>query len=311
MPKLPAELDQLLSCIEIEKEQYPDRQSDLESLQDYVANGNTFMVRSTAERIVEQQRAIKQMREQGLPADLQLLCERIEQEEEQYPDRQSDLESLQDYVANGNTFMVRSTAERIVEQQRAIKQMREQGLPADLQLLCERIEQEEEQYPDRQSDLESLQEYIVNGNTFMVRSTAERIIDQQRARKQMREQGLPSDLQLLCERIEQEEEQYPDRQSDLESLQEYIVNGNTFMVRSTAERVIEQQRSVKQIREHGLPADLQLLCERIEQEEELYPDRQSELESLQDYIVNGNIFMAKSTAERVVEQQRAVRQMRK
>ena len=310
MPKLPLKLNQMLTSIEEEQELYPGREQELASLQKYIDTGDLFMAESTAERIIEQQRALKHTREHGLPAHLQQLCDSIRQEAEPYSGRERELESLQKYIDTGDHFMAKATAERIIEQQRTLKHTREHGLPAHLQQLCDCILQEAEPYSGREQELASLQKYIDTGDHFMAESTAERIIEQQRTLKHTREHGLPAHLQQLCDSIRQEAESYSGREQELASLQKYIDTGDHFMAESTAERIIEQQRTLKHTRENGLPAHLQQLCDSIRQEAESYSGREQELASLQKYIDTGDHFMAESTAERIIEQQRALKHMR-
>jgi mRNA-degrading endonuclease HigB of HigAB toxin-antitoxin module len=307
MENLPADLGYLLKQIDQEAEEYPNRRSDLKSLDNWLQNGNFDMARHTAKNIIQRQQQLRSVREGGLPTGLQNLLKRVEAETEEYPNRHSDLKSLNGWLQNGNFDMARHAAEDIIQRQQQLRSVREVGLPADLQNLLKRVETEAEEYPNHRSDLKSLNGWLQNGNFDMARHTAEDIIQRQQQLRSARG-GLPADLQNLLKQVEAGAEEYPNRRSDLKSLNSWLENGNFEMARHTAEDIIQRQRQLRSVREGGLPADLQSLLEQVEVETEEYPNRRSELKSLNGWLENGNFDMARHTVEGIIQRQRTLRQ---
>src|SRR4051812_44395459 len=186
-----------------------------------------------------------------------VLFEEINREAEEYPNRRTDIQSLERWLQNGNFEMARHAAEEIIKRQRQLRTARSAGLPVDLQNLLRRVESEVEEYPKRQSDLEALSRWLQNGNFDMARYTAEEILKRQQQLRLVRSSGLPVDLQNLLQQIELEVEDYPKRQSDLRSLRGWLENGNLEMAYHNAGDILHRQRQLRSAREVGLPADLQ------------------------------------------------------
>ena len=111
-------------------------------------------------------------------------------------------------------------------------------------VLLDRIESEYMNYPDRNSDMNRLNGYLSNGEFDMVEYTAHNIIEHQ---EQLRKAGgkVPKDIQELLVRIEEEAQDYPDRNSDMNRLNGYLSNGEFDMVEYTAHNIIEHQRNMK------------------------------------------------------------------
>ncbi|MFV5916952.1 hypothetical protein, partial [Bacillus cereus] len=103
-------------------------------------------------------------------------------------------------------------------------------------------------------------------------------------------------LNILISQLTAGAEAYPDRDSDIQQMNEYISNGNISMAEFKANQVIERQSNISQLKFAGLPANLQGLLQQITAGAEAYPDRDSDIQQMNEYISNGNISMAEFKA---------------
>ena len=302
---LPEELTALIGQVETSKTDYPDRASDIGSMNDYIANGNFEMAAFVANNIIKQQVAVGRFGS-SLPAELTALIGQIEAGKTDYPDRASDIRSMKDYIANGNFEMAAFVANNIIKQQNNLISSMNSGLPAELTSLIGQVETSKTDYPDRASDIGSMKGYIANGNFEMAAFVANNIIKQQVAVGRFGS-SLPAELSALIRQSEAGKTDYPDRASDIRSMKGYIANGNFEMAAFVANNIIKQQNTLISSMKNGLPSDLTALIRQVEASKTDYPDRTSDIRSMKGYIANGNFEMAAFVANNIIKQQSNLR----
>lgn len=121
---------------------------------------------------------------------------------------------------------------------------------------------------------------------------------------------LPSNLKNQISIIDAESIDYPNRKNDLDTLQRFIQNGKFDMAEFTASQIIKQQNNLRKI-QSGLPKTLDEKLEIIREELIAYPNRNSDLDTLQRFIQNGKLEMAEFTADQIIIQQRNLRSVNK
>lgn len=297
----------LIECIQGELIAYPNRERDIQMLNQYIENGDDEMSESLALRIIEQQRAVHNIETVGLPPRLAELQSTIEKEECSYPSRQSQLDSINSYIRNGDIEMAESVAEQVVEQQRNLHLTRERGLPNGLEALFVQVRNDAVDYPNRQGQVNQVERYLSDGDYEMARSVAENIVEQQKVLSDAERLGVPSDLKELLETIEKEKVPYPNRSRQLESINDYFSNGDHDMTRAVATDIVERQRNLNRTNLYGLPVMMAELFETLEGDRFDYPDRHNQIASINIYLQNGDYDMAVSIAKQVMEQQQSLR----
>jgi hypothetical protein len=170
-------LQVLLRRIEGERADYPDRAEDLRTLETYLGGGSFDLARYTAREILNKQVNLRSAAS-GLPADLQALLSRIDQERFEYPDRAREAQTLETYLGGGSFDLARYTAREILNKQANLRSAAS-GLPADLQALLSRIEQEDVEYLERARDVQTLETYLGSGSFDLARYTAREILNKQ------------------------------------------------------------------------------------------------------------------------------------
>lgn len=239
--RLPQDLQFLIRQIESEAIDYSDRPRALNSLNNYINNGDLDMARHVAKDVVDRQQNLRQV-VNGLPQDLQSLISRIKNEAIEYPDRDRAQNSMNNYISNGDLDMARHVAKDIVERQHNLHQLANE-LPQDLQSLISQIDDEVIEYPDRARALSSMNGYISNGDLDMARHVAKDIVERQHNLYQAAN-GLPQDLQSFISQIDDEAIEYPDRSRAMNSLGNYICNGDFDMARHVAKDIIQRQQNL-------------------------------------------------------------------
>ena len=139
-----------VSQVEANRVDYPDRARDLRSMYEYLAEGKFDMVVYKADNIIEQQRNLAA----GVPPDVASKMAQVQDERVEYPDRDRDVRTMNEYAAEGKYDMVVYKADNILEQQRSLSS----GMPAHISAKMAQVEAERVDYPDRARDIRSMNE---------------------------------------------------------------------------------------------------------------------------------------------------------
>jgi len=222
-----------VSQVEANRVDYPDRARDLRSMYEYLAEGKFDMVVYKADNIIEQQRNLAA----GVPPDVASKMAQVQDERVEYPDRDRDVRTMNEYAAEGKYDMVVYKADNILEQQRSLSG----GMPADVAAKVAQVEAERVDYPDRARDVRSMHEYAAEGKFDMVVYKADNILEQQRNLAA----GVPSAVEAKVAKVEAQRVDYPGRDRDVRSMNDYLAEGRYDMVIYKADNILEQQNNLR------------------------------------------------------------------
>ena len=119
---------------------------------------------------------------------------------------------------------------------------------------------------------------------------------------------LPPSLQQLIAILNDEAIDYKDRESNARQLTGYLAGGDHGMAEFMAKQMIGRQQQFRQWQQHGLPAGLQLLIDKVNAEAINYKDRESNARQLAGYLAGGDHGMAEFMAKQMIERQQQFRQ---
>jgi endonuclease III len=241
------------------------------------------------------------------PQDITAALSTIEREYIAYPSRNDDLQTLKQWLADGDYSLARSKASGIIEQQRNLRQTQQNGLPEDIQQMLNTITREAVAYPSRNDELQTLKRWLADGDYSLARSKASGIIKQQRNLRQAQDNAMPEDIQQMLNTITREAVAYPSRNDDLRTLKRWLADGDYSLARSKASGIIKQQRNLRQTQQNGLPEDIQQMLSTITREAVAYPSRNDELQTLKRWLADGDYSLARSKASGIIKQQRNLR----
>ena len=123
----------------------------------------------------------------------------------------------------------------------------------------------------------------------------------------MEEAGsLREQIKRKIAQIEAEQVNFPDRADEIESMNDYIQNGDFEMAIFKADQIIEKQQNLSSSK-GKLPPQLQQKIAQIKAGRVDYPDRADEIESMNDYIQNGDFEMAIFKADEIIKKQNNLR----
>jgi uncharacterized protein YqeY len=284
---LPQGLRDLLSAMDANAVDYPERASQMEELQRYLADGRFDLAEFKAGEIIAQQNNLKA----GLPQELKDRLAAMEANAIDYPGRAGQVEELQRYLANGRFELAEFKVGEITAQQDNMMA----GLPQELKDRLASIEANAVDYPERASQMEDVQRYLANGRFDLAEFKAGEIAAQQDNLKA----GLPQELKDRLASIEANAVDYPERASQMEELQRYLANGRFDLVDFKSGEITAQQNNLKA----GLPQELKDRLASIEANAIEYPGRAGQMEELQRYLANGRFDLVEFKAGEIIAQQ--------
>lgn len=119
---LPVDIENMLTTIESEAVDYPDRAFEMRYLKARLADGNFEYARITGARIISNQRNLRSSAAGNLPYDVKSMLETIEQEKVEYPSRNDDLRYVKLKIAQGDFEYAKLSGKKIIQQQRNLRQ---------------------------------------------------------------------------------------------------------------------------------------------------------------------------------------------
>ncbi len=118
----PESINKKLLILENEKVEYPDRKMDMDSFKDYLKNGNFKMAEFMLDTAIKKQKNLNKF-SNAFPSDITEKLNAAKNERVDYPDRKRDLESIEDYLKNGNFEMAEFILDNVIKQQRNLRGM--------------------------------------------------------------------------------------------------------------------------------------------------------------------------------------------
>lgn len=116
---LPAELQQLVRCVDSDATDYRGRNTDVKLLERYLASGDHRTAAYLAGQMNEFQRQFRQMQDHGLPLNIKSLIDQVHSGSVDYPGRDIDLSLLMKYEEGGDfgTLTYPYQAKLVIERQ--------------------------------------------------------------------------------------------------------------------------------------------------------------------------------------------------
>jgi len=204
----------------------------------------------------------------------------------------SDLQYIES-KDNGNETLdrVNLTATDNNEKTADVKLINKEVIPEKLKKSLEQIEGFSINYTGSEAELVKLTKHIKSENFKLAEFTVKSILTKQSNLKSM-EEGLPANIQTLMDEIENSKVNFPNRDRQVNHLENMINKGKFNIFEINAKKLIEQQHNLN-ITTNGYPEDVKSLLERIQTDEWA----EKEIDKVKYFIDRGQFKMALMTAK--------------